>query len=474
MKSYIIFIPAIFATLYMMFLVIKGSQHPAAKGFLNFYLPSLLLLPQEFEAPIPLLPDPTFAQATLIPVLIAYFILPNKTVLPATKGLRLLDVTIVGFIATCVITEYISSGLHTVQTKVLEEDIWKTVLYRNVFNILIPYYLARKLIYPLNLTAPFFKRIIILTLISLISTAYEWRFVVNIHEEIFKPFFNNVGEITWIPSYRFGLVRLSGPFLYPILFGTVLGVALILNHWLTKNKLWKGNFKFIPLPPYIKGFLIGSILFIGLILTFSRGPLYSAILAFFIIGLGYSRHKFIGILVRVFLFAVLGTLLYQWVMYYSEINIDLASASFGRTAAYRAQLIKNYIKYIAERPWIGWGTYSWPEAAGMRSIDNEYLWLVLKHGLIALVFLSLTFAIACLKLLYVGLKIPYAERMDQSLAFTLLSAVFMLAATLATVFMGGQVEPVTFMVIGLSQGFLDTYYGRERKPAAPLFHPARS
>lgn len=477
MKSYIIFIPGILAILYMMFLVLKGSGAPAGKAFLNFYLPALLLLPQTYEAGIPLLPDPTFAQATIIPILCAYFILPNKRVSPATKGIRLLDLIIICYVATCAITEYLSSSLHTVQVNVQEEDIWRTVLYRDVLNVLVPYFLARKLIYPLDLTIPFMKRLIVLSLISLVTTAYEWRFVVNIHEELFKPFFDRTNDITWVPSYRFGLVRVAGPFLYPIIFGTVLGACMLLNHWLTKNKLWRGNFNFIPMSPYFKGLFLGFFLFIGLTLTFSRGPLYGTILGFFVVGLGYTRHKFIGILFRILLFAVIGGLLYQWIMYYSEINMDLASESFGRTTAYRAQLIKNYIKYIQERPWVGWGSYSWPEAAGMRSIDNEYLWVVLKHGLIALGALVLAFSITCWKLLRLGLKIPFTERLDQSLAFTLLSVVFMLAITLVTVFMGGQVEPLMFMMIGLSQGFIDTYYARERNPSSflsPLRHDMKT
>jgi hypothetical protein len=446
----------------MLFVASQGTRNPISKAFLNVYLPVLLLLPQELEAPLPVLPDFTFGQATLLPIIIAYLILPTKHT-DAPRGICLLDVLVVGFVAACVISEYLNIGMNFIQKIEQEENVWRTILYRSVFNILIPYYLARKLIYPEGLTPAFAKRIILFTLVSLLVSAYEWRFVINLHMEFVQLFFENVVNKPWIPTYRFGLVRISGPFMHPILFGSILAVGLIFNHWLMKNRLWKNNFSFLLLSSYSKGILFGVLLFIGLVLTFSRGPLYSSILAFCILGLGYTPHKVFGAIMRIILFAIIGLFIYEAISYYSGLGMDLASRALDRSAAYRSQLVSRYLTYVYEKPFFGWGTFGWPTVPGMTSIDNHFLWIVLKHGGIALGLQVLIFFITSFKLIRLGFKIPYKERIDLSLAFTLFSILFMLFVTLVTVFMGGQLEPMTFMIIGLSQGFAETYRARHRK-----------
>lgn len=455
MRPYIALIPGFLAAFYLYAHFIRGTKAPIAKTFLVIYLPTLLLLSQEFSVDIPVLPNLTFGQSAIIPIFIAFLFLPERKQMSVKKGLRLLDILVVSYVLVCVFSEYYNTGLEDGGAN-HEQNLWLAVLYRNTLNVILPYFLARKLIHANGLTQNFGKILVICCLISLVISAWEWRMVVNLHIEGLRRFFPKMADYDWFPTYRYGLVRISGPFGHPILFGTGLAIALIFNHWLTRNGFWKKNFSFLFLNSYLKGALIGLLLFIGLILTFSRGPLYSSIFAVFILGFGYTRNRGLYLIGIGTIFTIIGFFVLQYIVYYSEIGREVASSELDRTAIYRVNLVNAYMEFIEQKFWLGWGTTTWPKAANMVSIDNEYLFIVMTHGIVALVILCMILMTTALKLFYTGMKIPNKYRLNQSLAFTLLSIVFMLTVTLITVYMADQVEALTFIIIGLSQGFLDT------------------
>jgi len=455
MRSYIALIPGFLAALYFYSHFLRGSKAPVARTFLVIYLPTLILLPHEFSVDIPVLPNLNFTQSAIIPIFLAYLFLSEKKLMPVKKGIRVLDVLVVSYALICVISEYYNTGMGDDGGQ--EQNLWRTVLHRNTLNIIIPYILARKLIHAHGLTQDFAKILAICCLVSLAISAYEWRMVVNPYIEILKRFFPHKSDFQWIPDYRYGLVRISGPFGHPIHFGIGVATAFIMNHWLTKNGFWKKNFSFLFLNSYLKGALIGLLLFIGLILTFSRGPLYSTIVALFILGLGYSRNRFIYLIGLGIVFAVTGVIVLQYLTYYSEIGREVADSQLERTAIYRANLINAYVEFMEEKFWFGWGAITWPRASSMGSIDNQYLFILITHGFIALSLLCTILVVSALKLFYAGMRIPSKFRMNRSLAFTLLSVIFMLSVAFITVFMTHQVEALSFIIVGLAQGFLDAY-----------------
>ena len=207
---------------------------------------------------------------------------------------------------------------------------------------------------------------------------------------------------------------------------------------------------------YLRGISTGVLLFFGLVLTFSRGPLYSSIFAALILGLGYTRHRLLYLMNITLVFVFIGILSFQLIDYYSQIDRSIASSTLENTAIYRVNLIQAYMEYIQEKFWLGWGSITWPKATNMASIDNEYLYILVIHGFAALVLLCSILLVVMIKLFYIGMKIPNKYKLNRSLAFTLLSIVLMLNITYLTVYMAHQVEVLTFIIVGLSQGFLDT------------------
>lgn len=452
MLSLVGLLPGIIAVIYLIYQFSSGSSCSTSKAFIKVYLPCLFLFHMGFYVNITFIPAFTFGQSALIPIFFAYFVLPSTPVMRTKRGLRVLDILVIGYAVSCVVSEYVNTGMLDGP----DGSLWKSLLFREVFNVMVPYYLARKLIYPYGLTPAFMKMLIVCCLITLCISAYEWRFVVNLHVELFRKFFNYM-QSEWVPIYRYGLVRVSGPYGHPILFGIILAFCFLCNHWLIRNKFWKRNFLFLDMRAKTKGYLIGLFLFAGLILVFSRGPLLSMLISFLIIGIGYSKRKHVSLLGRSAILVVIGYICYDIVDYYSNITPERAIDTLDSTGAYRAKLVQSYMKYIDENFWLGWGYTTWPKASGMLSIDNEYLWLAIIHGMIPVFFFVAMIVFSVFKLFFRGMKLSYNDKEDRSLAFTLFSIICMLAVSLVTVYMGQQVENLFFMTIGLTQGFLDTF-----------------
>lgn len=453
MSTFLVFLPGVIVILY--FYLYPGLMNtiPVARAFLLIYLPTVLLIPHNFSPNTPFLPNLNFSHYAIIPIFIAFLIFPGKKQLTLRKGIRLLDVLVVSYVIVIIYSEYYNSGMNDIVSS--KQSLWLSILYRHMLNIILPYYLARKLIHGNGLTKEFGKVLIVCCLISLIISVYEWKMVINPHIVLLKSFFPDTPDFIWVPSFRFGLVRISGPYDHPILFGTGIATAFILNHWLSKNGFWKKHFSFLFLKSYLKGPFIGALLFIGLFLTLSRGPLYSSIFALPILGLGYSRHRWLYLFGIAATFLVIAAFVLQYIAYYSSLDSKMASSLEG-TAIYRVNLINAYVEYAQEKFWLGSGSTTWPKATGMVSIDNAYLFILITHGFLALVLFCSILLVTSLKLFFTGMKIPRQYRINQSLAFTLLGILFMLGITFITVYMAHQVEILTFIFVGLSQGFLDT------------------
>lgn len=456
MKAYIILLPTFFGLLYL-FLKLPTARTPLPliRIFLNLYLPCLLLLPQAYRLGISGILNFNFGEAALLPLIATFWMFPQGKNEAKTRAFCRFDALMIGFVALLVISEWINAELPTKVIGESPENFWRTALYRGVLNIFFPYYFARRWIYAFQLTETFAKRIILFSLINLALSAYEARMTSNLHYELLYPFFAQTTERVWTPIYRYGLVRIYGPSPHPILFGTTLGAAFLFNYWLARSKLWKPRWLPVPFGSKIQGMLIGMILLLGLLLTFSRGPLFSTLPALLIARLGFVHHKKFSFLLTLGIFLVLGILAWEAAGDYTLMDINLAALNReDQTIAYRSQLFQKYSDAIEARPWWGWGTLNWPVSSGMQSIDNQYLWLTLKNGLVATAVFVLILFSTLARLALETWKIPPGERFRSSLGFTLLSILFMIGLTLVTVYMGDQLEQLTYMVIGIAQGFL--------------------
>jgi hypothetical protein len=285
------------------------------KVFLSWYLPILLMLPQIFTLHINRVPDVTFNQTAIIPLFIAGFI----ERIHRWKW-SLTDFLLIIFFAEMSYSEYITEGLGSTAQ----------MMTNTLTNMIFPYILAKILIHPPGYTIPFAKAIVVIMYINVILCVYEARFTVNPYIQFFQHLFPSQGY-EWPTLTRYGLVRLAGPFVQPILFAVACNIAFFFNLWIARCGYWGKHYRYIPDLPITKGWLFGSILFLGLLHTFSRGPLLSLALGFLFIGIGYSKRPWPSFITRGILFGVASLLISLVYDFYAEIGTGLASSDEAMT-----------------------------------------------------------------------------------------------------------------------------------------------
>ena len=454
MLTYVALFPGFFATLYLLYqMQTSSARQAAANAFALVYLPILLLLPQTFVAETPGLPDLSFSQSAIIPIFLIALFYSSKNLVATFKEICALDVLVFSFVGVCVFSEYINTGI---EKYALEGNLWVTLLARNVVNIIIPYLLSKSLIHSKGFTTKAAKVLVTCTLINLFLCAYEWRFTVNLHYHLAGRFFPSQWSEIPNPAYRYGWVRIIGPFDHPILFAIMIAVSLLANYWLTKNRLWKNRLFLFSISSRIKGYILGIALSAGLILTFSRGPLLSVLVAGIFLSLGYKKHRYISLLLRLITLTLTLIIFYNIYLTYTGVPEYLAESPLGANVIYRIKLIERYWKYIVQNPWLGWGSITWPKAVGLPSIDNQYLFIQMKHGFFALALLATILFTTCLRLFLRGMGTKLHNPSDRGLAFGLFCMIFTVSISLITVYMGAQIEPLLFIIVGWAQGFLSS------------------
>lgn len=467
--SFLAFLPGIIAIIVLCF---KGE----GSAFRNVYLPVLILIPQVFYSEIAGMPSFSTASAAILPI----------ALFSAVKYIRnwswtLMDLWVLVFILTCYGSEYYNTG--NIEGK---KNLSLILLIDMALKVAFPYLLAKALIHRKGKSTEYAKQIVILLVIAVIISLFEMRFVTNPFVAVFKPFFPGQGE-DWPTLYRYGLVRIGGPFVQTILFGIALSVGFILNYWLTRTGQWGKAHRTIPktifhrwikslnflfsfawlVPrskykdmnvetsaiPISKGWFFACVILVGLLMTVSRGPLVGVSSGFLFATAGYSRRHTWALGWRIIAFAIAIVLGYAVYRYYAEVSATL-SPDMTATAAYRAKLFERYYQAIEEKPFFGWGYTTWPHDSALQSVDNEYLFLILKHGLVS--FASFLFVIfwICIRLAKQGIRFNDELRVEESLCYTLLGCIVAIAVSVITVFLGLQLQPLFFLLIGWAEGFL--------------------
>jgi len=409
------------------------------RAFLSIYIPVLLLIPQIFVVKVSGLPEFTIGQMAIIPVAIGAFIKCFWR-----WRFSVMDFLVVGYIIVCTYSEYINLGFSPAQN----------ILANMLTTVYAPYYITKGLLHSAKLSVKFAKRLVFLVFISVLISLYEFRFVTNLFISIPGMFFPFQGGTTWPALYRWGFVRIGGPYAQPIFMGMMVGVAILFNYWLWKSKFWKSNFFVLPRLPLSKGAIITWVLFFGVAATFSRAPFAGLVMGGLLMHVGYSSHRMRGLLTVLILSLFFVIYSYESYSYYSAVNPYMANSEAESNAAYRAQLTREYILVAQKNNEWGWGRNHWPKMTGMKSIDNEYLWLWLEHGIIALGLLLAIMAWVSIRLIHRGMNNPRKYHIDNSFIFALLGAIFSIEISLLTVYMGLQIEPVFFMLVGWAEGYL--------------------
>jgi hypothetical protein len=419
-----------------------------AYAFLNVYLPVLLLLPDECRMPIS--GQLNFSESAIIPIAAFYLWREGRNWVWSFT-----DFLVLGFAALVSIAEYMDTEYWLAQHLALSM----------ITTAVLPYVVAKGLIVRERMGVAIAKRITILATIVAIVSVYQFRMTSN-------PFLNFASHL--FPgiengaSFRYGFARISGPWTHPILAGMILAFAYRTARWLEWTDSWPGN---VPL-------LISKVRFceialiVGSLMTISRGPWLGAILAAVVMMLVRARQRtFITALALCAIFIAAVPVYYASDSYVSVNRFD-GSNEARESAAYRREMIEQYMVIAAERPIWGWGSNVegkglYPRVEGMDSIDNHYLLLALNSGMYSLASMVLLLLWVPARLLGFGLR-NTRDDPTTSLAVTLMGSFILLAISISTAWLGAQTQPLLFIVAGWSEALLLTPALMTAKVAPPM------
>jgi hypothetical protein len=416
-----------------LFLVLKGRVETA---FLSVYLPSLLLLSHDYGVRLPHLPGLSAAEYALIPIGIVALVRHLQR-----GSFRLMDVLVFLFWVSFLTTEIL-------REPVMNDGIFAAA---EVFvSQLLAYVVGRQLIEP-DLRFKTVRRFVIFILLLCPIGMYEWRFGQSVYGVIGQRFLG-VGEAGGGSiQIREGRGRLTLSFSGGEFAGIVIGLTFALNAWLTfVNKArtgvdlgrWLAKLEKYHLPALLMAFCIW--------LTQSRGALISLAAAFTILQIPkFKQTKLASTVVAVlFILAAFGAK--QYFTHYLDVDPSMMTEEQS-SAAYRQFMNIAYQSVAEMGGWFGWAS-TIPVVGGHKSIDNHFLLTHLiqgEFGYIVLILIaaeSLRTAIAC--------AWSFRALEDRVFACSMLAVFAIFWITYYTVFMGGQMPQITFLMLGWGQSLV--------------------
>lgn len=459
MLSFIGFLPAIIA----FYVALKTSPQQA---FLRVYLPVLLCLPDYYRVVTPGLPDPTFSQGVAVAILIAASMRGGFP----TFRFSHMDVVVLVYAFCVANSEYQASGYADAQN----------LMFAMLFSVLTPYVLAKSYIEPLGLRFDFAKIVVLCLAAVALIDVFETRFGMNPFQLVLGRFFPGQGE-GWLVTFRFGMARTAGPFGHALLAGIMMMTGFRLQRWLQFSGVWPDRIKAVPWLPVKPAQLLTLILTGGFFITFAKGSWLAGFMAGFLVSVGRVKNRVLAV-AAVFAFVLfVGIPAVVAFINYASVGRENAKDDNQETAAYRYELIIEYIDIAKEKATWGWGLTKWPQVPGMPSIDNHYLLLFLMHGQIAFCCFLYILIGTLVRLLIHAVRIPPPPTSGGSLAFTLASIHLGFMIAVATVYMGGQTIPMLFMLTAWAESYMQSR-GLDRLPSgafesasapAPLFRYRR-
>jgi len=427
------------------------------RALLAVYLPLLLLVPEAFRATLPGIPKMNFNQAAIVPIVLVALLRYGRNWRPSVT-----DVAVFALAGLIAVSEFLAAGYKEAQN----------LMFAMLASMAGPYLAARLLLERRDNDVAFARRFVILVLAVAIIGAYEFRFGVN-------PFLRYLGNLFpgqglgWVTTFRHGFARVAGPYSHAILAGIMVVIAYRLARWLQWGRHWEPRFAWLQALPLSKAALISLVLAAGCVMTIARGPLLGALLGAVLIMVGSSPRRRQLLPAVAVGFVVLVPVGYLALMSYLDVQPGMAMTMSQESAMYRKVMIERYIDIAIEHTALGWGRNTWPKLPGMASIDNYYLLLSLMHGLVATGLLLFLFAWQGVRLFRRGM----AEAHDSnSLALTFAGVLLAVFVTLGTVYLGEQVMPALFLILGWSEALLQRSPLRAAAPvrtAAVRMAPAR-
>ena len=434
MLSYIAYLPGLWA-------YYVAQNQSVSKAFIWVYIPVLLLLPDYYRAITPGLPDPSCSQSASV-ALFAVFLMKGM------PGYRFSYTDlVVGFYAFAVsYSEFLASGYSDAQN----------LMFYELTSVLFPYIFAKSLIEAFNLRYDFAKSIVLCLCVVFVFNLFENKLGYNFWTAYLGLFFPGQG-MGWITTFRFGLARAAGPYGHCLVDGIMMAVGYRLQRWLQWSDAWPHKIKQLAWVPRLTPAQLFTLMILGGVFsTLGKGQWLAGIVAAGIVIIGRSKKRVAAMTAVIAVMVFIGIPLLIAFLDYASVGRAHAADDNQETAAYRYELVTEYMDVANEKLWWGWGLMKWPEIHGFESIDNHFLLTYLNHGVIAVTLLFVIIFGMMGRLILHGMSRPMTEPKGSSLAFTLAAIFLMYLIAVATVAMMYQSCTVFFLITGLSDAYLRT------------------
>lgn len=407
------------------------------KALVFVALPTLLILPTFYTWDLPSAPDMNFWNFLFALVFAGWLLSSDRQL----YRFHFVDLLVLGFVLLSVHSE--------ASTKTIGDA--RNLACQHFMGVIVPYLFGRVVARHRGLLVGTVAILVVVGSAIGLVAPYEARMGVNPFDFLRKLW---PTALAWDGAlYRAGFRRVAGPFAHPICQGFFFSMVFPLSLWLRRYGFLGGKWR--------QGvILLGQIA--GLLFAGSRGPILGTLIAIGIVGLGWARRRAL-LLGGIFsLLLLCAPFLLDGVSTYLSVTRGEATTATQETAAYRKELLENYWEVVMESPWLGYGRNEIPVVKGQKSIDNQYLFLSLQHGLpVAVLFLLLLLLPGGLLFLRI-LRAPANPTvlLGWCLVGCLAGAIF----TQITVFAGTQ----TAQVLLLLQGIAVSTIGRVENSRAPV------
>ena len=415
-----------------LFLVLRGRVETA---FLSVYLPSLLLIPQDYSFKIPHLPDFSAAEYALIPI---GFVALRKHI--QSGSFRLMDALVflfwVSYSASEIFGEPVTSdGIFNI--------LWAVVPY------LMAYATGRRLIEP-GLRFETVRRWVIFVLLLAPIGVYEWRFGQKAYGILGQKL--GLSMMSSAVAIRNGRGRLSVSLGGGELTGIAIAVTTALNAWLVLLSKARAGVNlgkwFARLERY---HVPGLLLLLCVYMTQSRAPIVSVFVGYLIVQIAkFKKTKLAtGLVVMLLILGAVGA--QQYLSHYTagEVNYDDEQRA---SAQYRREMNIAYQSVAETGGWLGWSAGAVPVMGGQKSIDNDFLLVHLAQGKFGYILLILIAAESVRTAIARAWSFQALE--DRALACCMLAIFAIFWISYYTVFMGGQLPQITFLMLGWGQSLV--------------------
>jgi len=413
-----------------LFLVLRGRIETA---FLSVYLPCLLCLPNDYSLRIPHLPPISAAEFALIPLGVV-----GLYRLIRTGSFALMDLLALLFPASIGLSEILHAPI-------VNDGIFAAMIA--FISIFLAYLAGRTLIEP-DIRLATVRRFVILILLDGIPGLYEWRMQQNLYG-IFGLRVLGIAIFSGEVQVRGAHGRMGALFADSEGEGIAFAMTFCLNAWLVYLRKTSASVDLGKMLTKLEKYHAPELLlFLYLLLTQARGPLIA-------LGAGYlilqiPRFKNTRLMMIVVAVLLVGGYMASKAYFTSSTDADPSTMTEQQySALYRKEMNRLYPPIAETGGWTGYGALGIPKVDGMKSIDNHYLLVHLAWGRLAY-YLFLLIVWENVRVLLVRSWQLKASK-DRAFVFSMLAAMAVLWLTLLTVFLGGQLPQISFLLIGWMQ-----------------------